>query len=300
LTFGYRTCYNCFVNKFCPGCQNDVDTQLFNKNKARHDGLGVYCKKCLSQKTKLDPGVKVRQKEYYLIHKTQILKYRSQYVKTDDFRDHAKIYRDSTRIQVFQRLGGSCCHCKEDTLEFLCVDHVNGEGFKETNNIHFLQKILKNPDLSQFQTLCYNCNWAKYVKSRPIELNHKAGPGQKTCHKCGQSLELCYFSNSQSRNSGIWSNCKYCVADIAFQTKVKCLVSLGGICICCGTDDPYKLTIDHKFNDGYQRRSEGWGTTIYTKLLHGSLKLGDYQILCCNCNISKHIGHGVCVHKRTP
>ena len=284
--------------KFCPGCHSDIEFSLFNKNKARHDGLSVYCKKCSSNKTKSDPKVKTRRKEYYLTNKIQILKHRSQYTHTDDFRYNAKIYRDLVRAEVFQKLGCSCCHCGEVISEFLCVDHIGGEGFKEVNNIHFLQKLLKNPDLNKFQTLCYNCNWAKYVKSRPIKLNYKAGSGDKICHRCQKILELRYFSNSKSRNSGIWSNCKYCVSDIAFQTKTKCISYFGGMCVCCGINDPYKLNIDHVNNDGYQRRSEGWGTTIYTKVLRGSLLKDDYQVLCCNCNISKHIGHGICIHKR--
>ena len=36
--------------KFCPSCARWLNTEMFQKNKRRMDGLKVYCKECRSQK----------------------------------------------------------------------------------------------------------------------------------------------------------------------------------------------------------------------------------------------------------
>jgi hypothetical protein len=73
---------------------------------------------------------------------------------------------------------------------------------------------------------------------------------------------------------------------------------LGPICQSCGLTEPEFLTVDHLDNSGsLERRSRtayGWKRDI----LAGKVDPSRYQVLCHNCNYSKHLGKGVCHHRR--
>lgn len=92
--------------------------------------------------------------------------------------------------------------------------------------------------------------------------------------------------------------------------KAKVFEAYGGFkCVCCGETQPSMLNIDHIHeNGGEHRRSlglaKGWkkrragvdGATFYHHLRNEGFPPG-YQVLCYNCNISKHRNGGVCAHK---
>lgn len=74
------------------------------------------------------------------------------------------------RAATFDILGRACKCCGEDRLIFLAVDHVNNDGAYQRKELKLgtqklYKQILKHRDdaefLSQYQTLCHNCNWAK-------------------------------------------------------------------------------------------------------------------------------------------
>lgn len=64
---------------------------------------------------------------------------------------------------------------------------------------------------------------------------------------------------------------------------------LGRKCVCCGETDEMYLEIDHVHNDGYKDKKgkNGWG-----KLKRVKENPERFQILCCNCNRSKHYNGG--------
>ena len=70
---------------------------------------------------------------------------------------------------VIKKYGGKCQCCGETEPIFLTIDHVNNDGAierkkrREYGNSHY--RRLLNEDLSQnYQLLCRNCNWGKFVK----------------------------------------------------------------------------------------------------------------------------------------
>ena len=73
----------------------------------------------------------------------------------------------------------------------------------------------------------------------------------------------------------------------------------GGKCACCGETQDEFLTFDHVNNDGNEwRRQTGIrGSYAMCRWLRDNGWPTDYQILCFNCNIGKHINGGVCPHK---
>lgn len=89
--------------------------------------------------------------------------------------------------------------------------------------------------------------------------------------------------------------------------RLKALVfeAYGGfICACCGETEPSMLNIDHVNNDGAEHRKslglnpggKGAKGSFYHWLRDNGFPSG-YQVLCYNCNISKHRNKGVCAHE---
>lgn len=83
------------------------------------------------------------------------------------------------------------------------------------------------------------------------------------------------------------------------ERKQKVVDYYGGRCVCCGETEIEFLAIDHINNDGaaHRRTQNLSGGHMYIWLIKNSFPEG-FQLLCHNCNFSKHFGNGVCVHKR--
>jgi hypothetical protein len=87
------------------------------------------------------------------------------------------------------------------------------------------------------------------------------------------------------------------------QKKVKVFEAYGGaVCACCGEQHFSMLTIDHMNNDGAAHRlvigkgKKNVGSRLYQWLITNKFPSG-FQVLCFNCNSSKHINGGTCEHK---
>ncbi len=84
--------------------------------------------------------------------------------------------------------------------------------------------------------------------------------------------------------------------------KIKALQSYGSKkpkCVCCGETEIDFLCLDHIDNNGNkQRKKHGIGTSFLKWL-----KVNNYpknlrlQVMCFNCNMSKRIQGGVCIHQ---
>ena len=102
-----------------------------------------------------------RQRDYNAAHKEQI-------------REKSKIYNRTRgrkeKIETLQHYSSnipSCACCGETIIEFLCIDHINGDGNKHrkeiglTHGAKMYQWLKKNNYPKGFQVLCCNCNTAK-------------------------------------------------------------------------------------------------------------------------------------------
>lgn len=75
------------------------------------------------------------------------------------------------KLEAFRRYSvtpyPSCCCCTETITQFLCIDHINGGGNahrKEVGTgIGFYRWLRRNEFPEGFQTLCHNCNHAKWA-----------------------------------------------------------------------------------------------------------------------------------------
>ncbi|MFA7143490.1 MAG: hypothetical protein WC175_05930 [Candidatus Dojkabacteria bacterium] len=79
--------------------------------------------------------------------------------------------------------------------------------------------------------------------------------------------------------------------------KNKFIEMYGGICNCCGEDNPKFLTLDHVKNDGYISRGNSKSNTNEVREAIAKYDPERYQILCYNCNMGKARNYGVCPHK---
>lgn len=96
-------------------------------------------------------GIRRKCKECYNLH----------------IRNKWKEYREL----IFKHYGRKCKCCRECNEEFLTLDHVNDDGFKDKNpngdkksgkELYLLVKKQGFPD--KYQILCQNCNWGKKIK----------------------------------------------------------------------------------------------------------------------------------------
>ncbi|MGH7259863.1 MAG: hypothetical protein ACREI9_04190 [Nitrospiraceae bacterium] len=207
--------------------------------------------------------------------------------------ERSRLWRKKLSEDVKRFLGGKCVCCKIGEAELLSVDHVknDGGGIKRRKNHYYYREIVAafesgdsdrvSSVTAQYALRCYNCNWSKFVR-RGLCL-HEGGK----LPKVGE--QAMYFREIDG--------------------EVKRY--LGCSCVCCGEVGRDFLSVDHVAGDGLKGRRNSNGTRnkyAYYFQIRKVFKAGDadaiegirkkFQILCRNCNSSKHYGKGVCVHKR--
>ena len=66
---------------------------------------------------------------------------------------------------VFNHYGKFCACCGEKEEKFLSIDHVYNDGasHRKTMGVNVYEWLRNNNYPSNFQILCRNCNWGKYV-----------------------------------------------------------------------------------------------------------------------------------------
>lgn len=205
---------------------------------------------------------------------------------------------------AFSMLGGVCSGCGEDELEFLTLEHVNGGGYqhrKERGRRSIYSDISRERvDLSGYTVLCRNCNSGKAVAAERLTEPSSIHPftgGE--CSKCRRP-KIRRQSQHPKYGTRIRSDCLHCDKLSRQAVKTKAFSVLGDLCRCCSEDDPDKLTVDHVHDDGFLWRKEHGNnhTAIYRQIVARNYADGVFQLLCWNCNFSKHLGRGLCVHER--
>ena len=89
------------------------------------------------------------------------------------------------KAEVMRAYGGACACCGEDNIDFLTIDHIDGDGHTERKgsdgehrryggqNYYKRLKAAGFPDWHRLQVLCFNCNCAKGNKSScPCQKQH--------------------------------------------------------------------------------------------------------------------------------
>lgn len=91
-------------------------------------------------------------KEYYYQNRDTILKQKSK-------------YRNQVKLDAMQHYGSICACCGETRIEFLSIDHIDGNGSNHKKEVsygrggaNFYIWLKKNNYPPGFRVLCHNCN----------------------------------------------------------------------------------------------------------------------------------------------
>jgi hypothetical protein len=171
---------------------------------------------------------------------------------------------------------------------------------KSVNKDRFYSSSGNRDGLSSWCKDCHNkVNRANMVKYKDLNKN-KVLKGERECIKCYEIKPVSEFIKKPATLSGIRGECKKCrYADISKdgqKLKKEVIDHYGGKCKCtpCSVEELDFLTIDHINNDGAKHRKE-IGSNLYRWLKKNNYPEG-FQVLCCNCNYSKYLNGGACIH----
>jgi hypothetical protein len=117
--------------KWCSRCEQAKPVAEYGINRARRDGLSVYCLLCTREAT--------------------------------------SISLQKWRKLALAALGGRCASCGFDDHRALQFDHINGGGSArrasgERMSTPMLKKIVNGEYHDELQILCANCNWIKVAE----------------------------------------------------------------------------------------------------------------------------------------
>ena len=115
-------------------------TPLKRDEKGRFISDGLICQKCGNEK--IFYAGQLRCRSCHLVY--------------------MKAWNKNLHKEVMDAYGGVCQCCGESRLEFLALDHIDGDGAKERREIGSSYAIylhLRNNDWPEgYRTLCHNCN----------------------------------------------------------------------------------------------------------------------------------------------
>lgn len=192
-----------------------------------------------------------------------------------------KVKRIDVRRQVLEHYsdgGPTCAHCGDGIYEFLCLDHVNGDGGERRRALGkateaYYRWVIRNGFPDGYRILCHNCNSALGVHGTapPRDYGRFSVPSHKRDNR-GRQMH-----------------------------RVTCLFRYGNgdpRCSCCRLANYEYLTIDHIEGGGRKHKRELGihGHGFYVWLIRNGLPDG-YRILCFNCNYA-HGAFGSCPHVR--
>lgn len=146
----------------CCRCKTIKPKTDFYRANWRPDGLENKCKACCA-----------RLKRYYRYGGNPPPMLRTQRPGCRKTLEELKLHRQEEgrkrrrklRMEVLEAYGRACECCGESNDEFLCVDHVNGDGAKHRRQIgnESIYKWLKRNGFPKtgFRLLCWNCNCSR-------------------------------------------------------------------------------------------------------------------------------------------
>jgi len=233
----------------------EYEKQYYKENKEKKIARG--------KKYYWENKPKCQQKaiEYREEHYEELCENKRNYYYTHDGREKARAGLWKLKKPIFDTLGYSCAFCEEKNVNVLTIDHKNNDGakdrrgrdcnapFRDLRDAGYPEDKIKE----KYQILCCNCNFSK---NRRVYLD----------------LPEEQLNRFQKRFKTLWKK--------AFEFFGPCP---------CGCDNLKFLSIDHKNNNGAEKRRNGEkkGVALLVKFNQldwpESLK-EEYQLSCFNCN----------------
>lgn len=141
--------------KYCPKCSTTKNIEVFNKNKARDDGLCTYCKTCESE----------YKKNYYLLkpEKWDIKKSNSRaYGARPEIKTKVAKIRRWRREEIDKLKTTGCTICGYNkcvwALDFHHIDPTT-KKFRIANALSELKDLNKiKEEITKCELICANCH----------------------------------------------------------------------------------------------------------------------------------------------
>lgn len=184
--------------KHCPSCGQTKPIADFFNNTARFDGLQSYCKPCMGAANKRAEVRRTSKRKaagncptcnkvagegrLYCVKcsEASVVRHEQNNHKpcTQCGGPRAKKSTQCTsclrqkdleqKLRIFDAYGGRFCACCGETeIKFLSLDHILQNGAEHRRAVGFrVYRWLESngyPDTEQYQILCRNCNWGRWV-----------------------------------------------------------------------------------------------------------------------------------------
>jgi len=121
---------------------------------------------------------------------------------------------------------------------------------------------------------------------------------KKICNVCKleKDVEKDFYKQKRGKH-GVRAECKKCFSRHAPKEmqhrkdrRIEVITMYGGKCVCCGDTTIEHLVIDHiNGNGNIERLTWKNSNSMYLELKRRGYPTDNYQVLCHNCNITKHI-----------
>lgn len=163
-------------------------------------------------------------------------------------------------------------------------------------------------------SICFNCGKITINnKTRCEDCSLKHNENRKQEYNKSLENNLCVICRKNQVNEG--RRCKECIekrnkwfqkSDTKQKYKTRrdenkkmVIEHYGSKCVCCGENNISFLSMDHINNDGREHRKQvGEGANFYKWILDNNFPQDILQVLCFNCNFSKYLNNGTCVHQQ--
>lgn len=230
----------------------------------------------------------IKARAYQEIHREEINTKQRAYNQRPEVKERGREFRRQLKEKVISHYSqgkNECACCGEKHTEFLTIDHINGGGYRHTQEIGkrgncFYKWLIENNYPEGFQVLCYNCNCAK---GHFIYCPHK-----KQQEKVNN--EIIYNRKAYMKEHHQKNQAKLKMEIISHYSNGK------NYCDCCGENQIKFLTVNHKDGGGNKHRQEvGTGSQFYKWLINNKFPEG-YNVLCFNCNLALGF-YGYCPHQ---
>lgn len=175
----------------------------------------------------------------------------------------------------------------------------------------------QQPSLELGERTCNKCLEVKPLSGFAL-VYAKSSRGQNyrkhTCIECFRIVHAAQARKSRAANPELYRShrnkhrtanlelCRKQRTESGQRTKREVFEVYGGAaCVCCGETSLDMLNLDHVNNDGNTHRASiSGGKRLRSVDMYHWVKRNGYpkgfQVLCYNCNISKHRNGGVCAH----
>ena len=142
----------------CTNCRRMLPHEAFTKNAGTKCGRNSWCRSCDN----------TRKRDTRLLHVERERKRTRKWYEQNRDRQliKEKEYLARLRSEVLAAYGGKCECCGEATIEFLCIDHVNGDGKQDrkrgrVGRAMYLHLIREGFPKDRYRLLCHNCNMTR-------------------------------------------------------------------------------------------------------------------------------------------